>query len=129
MERIRKDDMVEIIAGNDRGKRGRVLRMVRDKGRVVVQGINLRWKHMRKSQQSPQGGRMRREVPIQLSNVMLFDEGAQVRSRIGFKMEDGKKVRVLRKTGAVVGSAAPPEKKTKKKAAKKTAKKAAEKES
>ena len=130
MARIRKGDMVEVIAGNDRGKRGRVLRMVNDKDRVVVQGINLRWKHLRKSQKSPQGGRMRRETPIQLSNVMLYDEVAQVRSRVGFLVVDGKKVRVLRKTGAVVGVAAPAEKKTKvKKASTKTKARDAEKES
>ena len=120
MARIRKGDMVEILAGNDRGKRGRVLRMIRDKDRIVIQGVNLRRKHMRKSQQMPQGGRMRREMPLHVSNVMLFDEGAQERSRVGYAVVDGKKVRVARKTGAVVGvapAAEKAEKKTKKKAA------------
>jgi len=125
MGRIRKDDMVEVLAGNDRGKRGRVLRVIPDKNRIVVQGVNLRWKHMRKSQQMPQGGRMRREMPLHVSNVMLFDEGAQLRSRVGYKVEDGKKVRVARKTGAVLG-AAPPAEKAKKTTKKKTAKKKAE---
>lgn len=125
MGRIRKDDMVEVLAGNDRGKRGRVLRVIPDKNRIVVQGVNLRWKHMRKSQQMPQGGRMRREMPLHVSNVMLFDEGAQLRSRIGYKVEDGKKVRVVRKTGAVLG-AAPPAEKAKKTTKKKAAKKKAE---
>ena len=125
MGRIRKDDMVEVLAGNDRGKRGRVLRVIPDKNRIVVQGVNLRWKHMRKSQQMPQGGRMRREMPLHVSNVMLFDEGAQQRSRVGYKVEDGKKVRVLRKTGAVLGAAQPAEK-AKKTTKKKTDKKKAE---
>jgi large subunit ribosomal protein L24 len=125
MGRIRKDDMVEVLAGNDRGKRGRVLRVIPDKNRIVVQGVNLRWKHMRKSQQMPQGGRMRREMPLHVSNVILFDEGAQLRSRVGYKVEDGKKVRVLRKTGAVLG-AAPPAEKAKKTTKKKAAKKKAE---
>ncbi len=135
MGRIRKGDMVEILAGNDRGKRGRVLRVIPDKDRIVVQGVNLRWKHMRKSQQMPQGGRMRREMPLHVSNVMLFDEAAQQRSRVGYTVQDGKKVRVARKTGAVVGTAPAAEKaekaaKTAKKKKKKTArKKAAEKES
>jgi ribosomal protein L24 len=106
MARIRKGDMVEVLAGNE--------------------GVNLRWKHMRKSQQMPQGGRMRREMPLHVSNVMLFDEGAQQRSRVGYTVEDGKKVRVARKTGAVVGAAPPTEKaekaaKKKKKTAKKKA--------
>ena len=124
MGRIRRDDMVEILAGNDRGKRGRVLRVIPDKDRIVVQGINLRWKHMRKSQQMTQGGRMRREMPLHVSNVMLYDEGAQLRSRVGYRVEDGKKVRIMRKTGRVVGAAPLAEKAkktTKKKAAEKTA--------
>ena len=125
--RIRKEDFVEIIAGNDRGKRGRVLRVIPDRDRVVVQGINLRWKHLRKSQQNPQGGRVRREIAIHLSNVMLYDEGRETRTRIGYEIKDGKKVRVGRKTGAEIGtavSAAPDKKKAQKKAAQKQSKKA-----
>jgi large subunit ribosomal protein L24 len=132
MGRIRKGDMVEVLAGNDRGKRGRVLRVIPDKDRIVVQGVNLRWKHMRKSQQMPQGGRMRREMPVHVSNVMLFDEGAQQRSRVGYTVEEGKKVRVARKTGQVVGTAPAAEKAEKKTAKKKkkvAKKKAAKKES
>jgi len=125
MARIRTNDMVEVIAGNDKGKRGRVLRVIPDRNRVVVQGINLRWKHMRKSQQSPQGGRVRREVPIHLSNVMLYDEGAAVRSRVGFEVREGKKTRILRRTGQAAGAAPPAEKAAKKKTAKKKKKKAA----
>jgi large subunit ribosomal protein L24 len=99
MPRIRKDDMVEIISGNDRGKRGRILKMVLKKDRVLVQGINLRWKHMRKSQQSPQGGRIRKEIPVHVSNVMLIDETSDSATRIGYERIDGKKVRVARKSG------------------------------
>jgi len=114
MARIRKNDMVEVIAGNDRGKRGRVLRLLVHRDRLVVEGINLRWKHMRKSQQMPQGGRVRREIPIHRSNVMLFDEASGARTRVGFRMEGGKKVRVARGTGAVIGAApAPPRKSAK----------------
>ena len=99
MPHIRTGDMVEVISGNDRGKRGRVLRVDRDNDRVVIQGINLRWKHMRKSQQSPQGGRIRKEIPIHVSNVMLVDEAADTRSRVGSAVKDGKKVRVAVKSG------------------------------
>ena len=106
MPRIRKDDEVEVIAGNDRGNRGKVLRVIPEKNRLVVQGVNLRWKHLRKSQQHPRGGRVRREVPIHASNVMLHDEAAG-RTRVGFRTVDGKKVRVARKTGAVLGMAPP----------------------
>jgi len=130
MASIRKGDIVEVISGNDRGKRGRVLRVLPERNRVVVEGINLRWKHMRKSQKAPQGGRMRREVPIHRSNVMLYDEQAGVRSRLASRMVDGKKTRVLRKTGVAVGAApAAAEKKAKapkKRAAKKTAAKGKE---
>ena len=106
MARIRKGDMVEVIGGNDRGKRGRVLRVIPDKNRLVVQGVNLRWKHLRKSQQNPQGGRVRREVPIHLSNVMFYDEDEAVRTRLGSGESGGRKVRVGRRTGKEIGVAA-----------------------
>ena len=112
MPRVRKDDMVEILSGNDRGKRGRILKMVMKKDRVLVQGINLRWKHMRKSQQSPQGGRIKKEIPIHISNVMLVDEATDTATRVGYKVIDGKKRRISRKSGqpiaaAVAGKKAP----------------------
>ena len=119
MARIRKNDLVELIAGNDRGKRGRVLKILPKKSRVLIQGINLRWKHMRKSQQSPQGGRVRKEMPVHESNVMLVDEAADTRTRIATAVKDGKKVRVARGSGTVIGtvsSAGAAEKKTGKKA-------------
>jgi large subunit ribosomal protein L24 len=124
MGRIRKGDMVEVIAGNDRGKRGRVLRVLTERDRVVVEGINLRWKHMRKSQKAPQGGRLRREMPLHRSNVMLYDEAAGVRSRLGSRVVEGKKARVLRKTGQPVGAVAAATPKEKKAPRKKAAKKA-----
>ena len=129
MARIRKDDLVEVIAGNSAGTRGRVLRVIPDKNRLVVQGVNLRWKHLRKSQQNPQGGRVQRETAVHISNVMLYDEEAGGRTRVGFKVVDGKKVRIARKTGGEIGTAPAKaaEKPAKKKAAKKTAKKAAKK--
>jgi len=106
MAGIRKGDTVEVLAGNDRGKRGKVLRVLPDKSRLVVQGVNVRWKHLRKSQQNPQGGRMQREMPIHTSNVMLYDEAAGQRTRVGFVREGGRKIRIARKTGKEVGSVA-----------------------
>lgn len=128
MARIRKNDMVEVISGNDTGTRGRVLRVLPSKHRVVVQGVNLHWKHLRKSQKSPQGGRVRRETSVHISNVMLYDEEAGHRTRVGFRVVDGKKVRSAVKTGKAIGTApkAAPAEKTKKKTAKKAAKKAGE---
>ena len=107
MPQILKGDMVEVITGNDRGKRGHVLRIDPGQAKAVVQGVNVRWKHMRKSQQAPQGGRMQREMPIRLANLMFYDEGAAIRSRLGAKTVDGKKVRILRKTGAEAGATVP----------------------
>ncbi len=119
MARIRKNDTVEVISGNDAGVRGRVLRMIPSKSRVVVQGVNLRWKHLRKSQQNPQGGRVRREAPLHISNVMLYDTEAGMRTRVGFLIIDGKKTRIARKTGKAIG-AAPAKPAAKQEAVKKT---------
>ena len=114
--RIRKGDLVEVISGNDRGTRGKVLRVIPKRNRLVVQGINLRWKHMRKSQQAPQGGRVRREVPVHMSNVMLYDESAGRRTRLGSEVVDGKKTRIARVTGKEAGTAPPAKEKAEKKA-------------
>jgi large subunit ribosomal protein L24 len=68
---VQKDDQVEVIAGDEKGKRGRVLRAVPEKGHVYVENVNYIWKHLRRSQQHPQGGRLEKEAPIDASNVML----------------------------------------------------------
>jgi large subunit ribosomal protein L24 len=127
MPRIRKGDFVEVISGNERGKRGRVLRIIRDKDRVVVQGVNLRWKHMRKSQQNPQGGRLRREMPVHLSNVMIYDEEKGARTRVAFETVEGRKRRIGQRTGVEIGAAAAgATRKAKKKASGKKTKEAGE---
>lgn len=69
--KIKANDIVEVIAGADKGKQGKVLRTLPYDSRVVVQNINLRWKHLRKSQDAPSGGRLEREQPISVSNVKL----------------------------------------------------------
>jgi len=107
MARIRKDDLVEVVAGNDKGTRGRVLKIIPKKNRVLIQGVNLRWKHMRKSQQSPQGGRIRKEIPIHESNVMLIDDSTDSATRIGYQKVDGKKLRIARKSGKAISGRAP----------------------
>ncbi len=105
-KRIRKGDIVTIVAGDDKGKRGRVLRLVLEKNRVVVEGVNLVHKHLRKSQQHPQGGRIRREAPVHLSNVMPIDNESNRPTRVKSAIVDGKRVRVGVRTGAEVGAAA-----------------------
>ena len=70
---VRKGDTVLVISGNDKGKRGAIQSVLLDKNRVVVEGVNLRWKHKKASQKSPKGERVQRECPIHASNVMLVD--------------------------------------------------------
>lgn len=105
MSRIRKGDTVLIIAGADRGKTGRVLRVDPRGGRVVVEGVNLKWKHVRKSQDNPQGGRNQREHPIQASNVAFLDAATGKGVRLGIRVEGGRKVRVMRPSGKPVEAA------------------------
>lgn len=106
MKKIRVNDMVEVVSGNDRGKRGKILRVMREKNRVIVQGISLRWKHMRKSQKHPQGARLRRETSIHVSNVMLFDEAAGKRTRVLIGEAGGKRVRVSAVSGNAINAGA-----------------------
>jgi large subunit ribosomal protein L24 len=99
--RIRKDDRVKVIAGKDKGKTGRVLHVDRVRGRVLIEGINLARKAMRKRRQEDRGGIAEIELPIHISNVMLVTRGGQ-RTRIGIKTEEGRRVRVARKTNETV---------------------------
>ena len=92
---IKKGDKVVVISGASKSNEPKeVLKLHSDEGTVVVQGVNMRWKHQRKSQQNPQGGRIEKEFPIAISNVLLFSEksGKGVRTRI--EEVDGKRVRV-----------------------------------
>jgi large subunit ribosomal protein L24 len=104
MTAIRKNDTVLVRAGRDRGKRGRVLRVLPDKGRVVVEGVNLIKRHTRPNpQKNVKGGIVEREAAIHASNVMLVDPDTSEPTRIGHKfLSDGHKVRISRKSGAVV---------------------------
>ena len=90
---VKKGDMVIVTSGNDRGATGEVLRILTKTGRVVVQGVNLRAKHLRPSQANPQGGIVRREMPIQASNVSPVVDGKPTRVRWQVQ-PDGRKLRV-----------------------------------
>lgn len=92
--------MAQVICGAESGKRGKVLRIDRQKNLVILQGVNLVYKHIRRSQKYPQGGRIQKEAPISVSNVMLIDpkEDRPVRVRAGTD-KDGKKVRVSARSG------------------------------
>jgi large subunit ribosomal protein L24 len=89
--KIQKGDLVEVITGNERGKRGKVLHLDMQAGRATVEGIAYAWKHLRPTQQSPQGGRIQREAYLDLSNLMLVSQ------------ETGKAQRVRKKTVTVTG--------------------------
>lgn len=99
--RIRKDDQVKVIAGKDKGKTGRVLRVDREKGRVLVEGINLVKKAMRKKRQEDRGGIAEIEAPVHISNVMLVTRTGE-RTRIGVRVEADARVRVAVKNGETV---------------------------
>jgi large subunit ribosomal protein L24 len=103
---IRKDDFVEVITGKDRGKRGKVLRVHTDEGRIIVEKIHMIKRHMRPSRLTQQGGIIEREGKIHVSNVMLVCTRCDLPVRAGKKsLENGKKVRVCRRCGEVVGQA------------------------
>lgn len=95
---IRTGDTVIVTAGNDKGAVGEVLRILTDENRVVVQGVNVRVKHLRPTQQNPQGGRIRREMPLHISNVSPVVDGKPSRVRFETK-KDGSKVRVAARGG------------------------------
>lgn len=96
--KIRKDDTVEIIAGKDKGKRGSVVRVIRDKDRVIVSGANLVKKAMKKRSQQDRGGIVEIEAPIHVSNVMIVCKKCGP-TKIGYKVDGDKKTRVCRKCG------------------------------
>ena len=104
MASIRKNDMVAIRTGKDRGKRGRVIRVLADKSRVIVEGVNVIKRHTRPNpQKNIKGGIVEREASIHVSNVMLLDPDTNEPTRLGTKiMPDGHRVRISRKSGAVV---------------------------
>ncbi len=106
---IRVDDMVEVIAGDDRGARGKVLRVDGRTGKLVVEGVNRAYKHVRRSQRNPQGGRLSKEMPIPASNVLLVCDRCGRPARLGARyLADGSKERYCKKCGAGNGLVAPP---------------------
>ncbi len=100
MQRVRQGDTVVVIAGKQKGTKGRVLRVIPADDRAVIEGVNVRTKHIKPTQANPQGGRVKREYPIHLSNVMLADPktGEPTRVRIS-TLTDGRRVRIAVKSG------------------------------
>ncbi len=102
MSKIKRDDEVVVLAGKDKGKRGKVRKVV-DANRVIVAGVNMIKKHTRPNPQAGvQGGIVEREAPIQVSNVAIFNPETSRADRIGYRVEDGKKVRIFKSSGAAI---------------------------
>ncbi len=100
---VKKDDMVVVISGVDKGKKGKVLEAMPKRNRVIVEGVNMITKHVKPSRQMQQGGRIHQEASVHVSNVMLWDPNAKSGTRIKHKkLEDGTKVRVSVKSGEVL---------------------------
>ena len=105
---IKANDTVIVITGDDRGVRGKVLRVDRQAGKVIVEGVNRVYKHVRRSQRNPQGGRLSKEMPVQISNVLLVCPKCGQASRTGARfLDDGSKQRYCKKCGAGIGDLAP----------------------
>mgnify|MGYP001197301523 FL=1 len=101
--KIRRDDEVIILTGKDKGKRGTVTKVLVEAGKVVVAGINLNKKHQKPVPQLGQaGGIIEQEAPLDVSNVALFNSASGKADRVGFRFEDGKKVRFFKSTGELV---------------------------
>ena len=98
--KIKKGDTVKVIAGRDSNAEGKVISVDVKKNRVIVEGVNMVTKHAKPSQANPNGGIIRKEAPIDISNVMLVYKGKP--TRVGFKMDGDKKVRFAKATGEVI---------------------------
>ncbi|ALC83344.1 MULTISPECIES: 50S ribosomal protein L24 [Bacillus] len=99
---VKKGDKVVVISGKDKGKEGVILASFPKKERVLVEGVNIVKKHSKPTQANPQGGILNQEAPIHVSNVMPIDPKSGKGTRVGYKTEDGKKVRVAKKSGQVL---------------------------
>ena len=99
--RIKKDDTVIVLTGKDKGKTGKVLKAMPKDGKVIVEGINMQTKHQKQTQKEAAEIK-HQEGPLDVSNVMYYDTKSKTASKIGYKMEGDKKVRVAKKTGEVI---------------------------
>ena len=100
MHKIKRDDLVKVIAGKDRDKQGKVLHVDTKNNKVLVEGCNMITKHVKPGPGNPQGGIVQKEAALDISNVMLVVDGKATRG--GFEVKDGKKVRVAKTTGKAI---------------------------
>ncbi|TBW27445.1 50S ribosomal protein L24 [Gramella sp. KN1008] len=99
--KIKSGDTVRVIAGDHKGQEGKVQKVLRDKNKAIVEGINMISKHEKPSAQNPQGGIKEKEAPIHISNLSLIDKNGNA-TRVGVREEDGKKVRFSKKSNEVI---------------------------
>jgi large subunit ribosomal protein L24 len=99
--KLKKGDKVVVLAGKDKGKQGEITRVLPSDGKAVVNGLNIAVRHRRQSANA-QGGRIAVEMPIQISNLALVDPKSGEATRVGFRFEDGKKVRYAKKSGETI---------------------------
>ncbi|MEM8847949.1 MAG: 50S ribosomal protein L24 [Bacteroidota bacterium] len=100
--KIKTGDTVIVTAGDHKGSEGKVVQLDREKNKAVVEGINMVSKHEKPSAQNPQGGIVKKEAPIHISNLSLIDPKSGDATRVGYEMRDGKKVRVAKKSNEVL---------------------------
>jgi large subunit ribosomal protein L24 len=96
--KVKKGDKVVVITGRDKGKSGEILKVLREENRVIVQGVNLAQRHQKQSMQQ-EGGIVQKELTIHVSNVALIDPKSEKPTRVGYKMDGERKVRVARRSG------------------------------
>jgi len=99
--KLKKDDIVQVMTGKYKGQQGRIIKVLSDKNRVIVEGVNIIKKHERPTQENPQGGIMKKETSIDYSNVLYVENGSPI--KIGYKiLDNGSKVRISKKTNNIL---------------------------
>lgn len=99
--KIKRDDKVRVISGEHKGSEGKVIKVMRDQNKAIIEGVNLIKKHAKPSAQNPQGGIIEKEAPIHISNLSLTTNDGEA-TRVGYRFEDGNKVRFAKKNNEVV---------------------------
>ena len=99
--KIKKDDKVRIITGENKGSEGKVLKVLKNKKKVLVEGVNIVKKHSKPNSKNPQGGIIEKESPVDISNLSLISSDGQT-TRLGYRFEDGKKVRYSKKNNEII---------------------------
>ncbi|WP_295338667.1 50S ribosomal protein L24 [Flavobacterium sp.] len=100
--KIKSGDVVKVIAGDHKGAEGKVLRVDREKNKAIVEGVNMVSKHTKPSAKNPQGGIVKKEAPIHISNIALIDPKSKSATKVGIKVEGDKKVRFSKKSNQVL---------------------------